>query len=76
MKMPKRDRIKRPPHSGAFIRKMGGWGKYKESICCGANFMEPGWPDSDICSECKEHSGIDGFYDMDPIDLTRKQDKE
>jgi len=55
---------------------MGGWGKYKESICCGANFMEPGWPDSDICSNCKEHSGIDGFYDMDPIDLTRKQERE
>ena len=22
-------------------------------------FTEPGWPDSDFCSECHEHAGID-----------------
>ncbi len=26
------------------------------SECCGAPFYEPGWPDNDICSDCKEHS--------------------
>ena len=25
--------------------------------CCGANFYEPGYPDSDICTSCGEHSG-------------------
>ena len=25
--------------------------------CCGANFYEPGFPDSDICTSCGEHSG-------------------
>jgi hypothetical protein len=28
------------------------------SVCCSAPFTEPGWPDSDICSKCHEHSGI------------------
>jgi len=28
------------------------------SNCCGALFMYPGWPDNDICSRCKEHSGL------------------
>ena len=26
------------------------------SNCCTAHFTEPGWPDSDICSECYEHA--------------------
>jgi hypothetical protein len=26
------------------------------TVCCGAAFYEPGWPDGDICSECKEYS--------------------
>ena len=26
------------------------------SNCCGASFYEPGWPDNDICSSCKEHA--------------------
>ena len=26
------------------------------SDCCGATFHEPGFPDNDICSECKEHA--------------------
>lgn len=26
------------------------------SNCCGAAFAFPGWPDSDICSKCKEHA--------------------
>jgi len=28
----------------------------KVSNCCGALFYEPGWPDNDLCSACKEHS--------------------
>ena len=28
----------------------------KVSNCCGAMFYEPGYPDSDICSACKEHA--------------------
>lgn len=34
--------------------------KPKEEIplsnCCSASFTAPGWPDSDICSYCKEHA--------------------
>ena len=26
------------------------------SNCCGASFHDPGWPDNDICSDCKEHT--------------------
>ena len=26
------------------------------SECCGATFYEPGYPDNDICSDCREHS--------------------
>ena len=26
------------------------------SVCCSAPFTYPGWPDSDFCSKCKEHS--------------------
>ena len=29
------------------------------SNCCDASFTYPGWPDSDVCSECHEHAGID-----------------
>jgi len=28
----------------------------KVSNCCGALFYEPGWPDNDLCSACKEHA--------------------
>ena len=28
------------------------------SNCCSALFTYPGWPDSDICSKCKEHADI------------------
>ena len=28
------------------------------SNCCSALFTHPGWPDSDICSDCKEHADI------------------
>ena len=31
----------------------------KLSNCCTAPFTEPGWPDSDFCSECYEHAGVD-----------------
>ena len=26
------------------------------SNCCGAPFYEPGYPDNDICSSCREHA--------------------
>ena len=29
------------------------------SNCCGAPFTHPGWPDSDVCSRCKEHADLD-----------------
>jgi len=29
------------------------------SNCCIAPFTEPGWPDSDFCSKCHEHAGVD-----------------
>ena len=29
------------------------------SNCCIAPFTYPGWPDSDFCSECHEHAGVD-----------------
>ena len=34
--------------------------EYQEiySNCCTALFEYPGWPDSDICSECLEHADI------------------
>jgi len=28
------------------------------SNCCNATFFEPGWPDNDICSSCKEHADV------------------
>jgi len=28
------------------------------SNCCTAPFGYPGWPDSDICSQCLEHADI------------------
>ena len=28
------------------------------SNCCMAPFTYPGWPDSDVCSKCKEHADI------------------
>ena len=27
------------------------------SECCGAPFSEPGYPDTDLCSQCYEHTG-------------------
>ena len=26
--------------------------------CCDVHFTYPGWPDSDLCSECFEHAGV------------------
>ena len=31
----------------------------KLSNCCQAGFEYPGWPDSDVCSQCKEHAGVE-----------------
>ena len=33
----------------------------KVSDCCGALFYEPGWPDNDICSACKEHANASEY---------------
>lgn len=30
----------------------------KLSNCCEASITPPGWPDSDICSECGEHCDV------------------
>tara|TARA_Y100001951_G_scaffold100451_1_gene103871 strand:+ start:38 stop:262 length:225 start_codon:yes stop_codon:yes gene_type:complete len=39
------------------------------STCCSAPFYEPGWPDNDICSECKEHAGaLDDDDDSEPVE--------
>ena len=27
------------------------------SDCCGATFPEPGYPDTDLCGQCYEHTG-------------------
>jgi hypothetical protein len=27
------------------------------TTCCGVGVTEPGWPDSDFCAGCYEHSG-------------------
>ena len=29
------------------------------SNCCSAPFTYPGWPDSDMCSKCYEHAGVE-----------------
>ena len=36
----------------------------KVSDCCGALFYEPGWPDNDICSACKEHANASEIDEM------------
>jgi|TARA_R100000789_G_C2887205_1_gene116336 hypothetical protein len=33
------------------------------SNCCSAPFTYPGWPDSDLCSECYEHANTWGEED-------------
>ena len=36
--------------------------------CCGAPFYKPGYPDIDICTNCKEHASPleeEGFEDDD-----------
>ena len=38
------------------------------SNCCTAPFTFPGWPDSDICSQCKEHA--------DNLDLEELEEME
>ena len=35
------------------------------SNCCDVPFTYPGWPDSDICSECFEHADISETEDSD-----------
>lgn len=37
-------------------RKHDCWPEWRSTCCC-AGFMEPGWPESDICAKCGEHSG-------------------
>ncbi len=33
-----------------------GSGRTDRTNCCGAHFYGPGYPDSDICVQCKEHA--------------------
>lgn len=30
----------------------------KRSNCCSAPITPPGWPESDFCSDCKEHCDV------------------
>ena len=41
----------------------------KVSNCCGAVFYEPGWPDNDMCSACKEHADVveEEYDDLDDL---------
>jgi hypothetical protein len=32
-------------------------GSYNLTECCGAPFTKPGYPDSDLCGSCFEHTG-------------------
>ena len=36
----------------------------KVSDCCGALFYDPGWPDNDICSACREHANASEIDEM------------
>jgi len=42
------------------------------SECCGAPFPEPGHPDTDLCGECKDHTGAV----KEPVVNTRVELKE
>ena len=46
------------------------------SNCCGAVFYEPGWPDNDICSCCREHAGMVNEEEpsIEVIDLDKEFD--
>ena len=46
------------------------------SNCCGAVFYEPGWPDNDICSCCKEHADMVNEEEpsIEVIDLDKEFD--
>ena len=41
------------------------------SNCCSAPFTFPGWPDSDMCSQCKEHAD-----EWDPEELESQESLE
>ena len=42
------------------------------SNCCDVSFTYPGWPDSDICSQCFEHAGIS---EDDDDDVHKQEEK-
>ena len=44
----------------------------KVSSCCGVPFHEPGYPDNDLCSACKEHADVID----DELDEENKRIKE
>ena len=46
------------------------------SNCCGAVFYEPGWPDNDICSCCREHADMVNEEEpsIEVIDLDKEFD--
>ena len=42
------------------------------SECCGAPFPEPGYPDTDLCGQCKEHTGGVDVDEDDPFDESKE----
>ena len=45
------------------------------SNCCDVSFTYPGWPDSDICSECLEHADIWEEEDSDDYYKDMQEDR-
>ena len=45
------------------------------SNCCNAHFTYPGFPDSDICSECLEHADIWEEEDSDDYYKDMQEDR-
>jgi len=48
----------RDPREGEEVmcETCNGFGYIQESVCCGAKFAFPDYPDTDICSCCGEHT--------------------
>jgi len=51
-------RFKFNPEMEGECIECNGIGHFNVSVCCGAQYYEPGYPDTDICTECKEHSEV------------------
>ena len=59
------------PKSSAGERPIDATEDYT-SDCCDVHFTYPGWPDSDLCSECFEHAGIS---EDDDDDVHKQEEK-